>query len=387
MAVSHGTHQDLVGDRPTEIQVRRRPEGWNRDRGIVSESLGLRAPEDVVAQPWDRLAGWLAGRGRELGLADRPRQFSGGLANLNYLVVIDGAPAVLRRPPEGPAAEGANDMAREARVLSRLTERYPLAPRCLEFCDDITVLGAPFQILEFRAGTAIRAELPQQLAERANAPQRLTDGLLAAMSALHGLDPDSVGLGELGRPEGFLRRQVEGWARRCDAAFEGATPAAATVLIDRLRLAVPDASPVSLIHSDFKFDNMLIDVERVETVAVIDWDMATRGDPLFDLAVLLSYWVERGDPVELHELRQVPSLAPGFPSRREVAAGYFAAADRAPVDLRFHLALARLRLAVAWQQLYLRYIAGVFTDQRYEGFGRLAESVLTWTVDTMEEEP
>jgi aminoglycoside phosphotransferase (APT) family kinase protein len=348
--------------------------------------MSLRPPGQTVPQQWDRLADWLARRGRELSLDVAPRQFSGGLANLNYLVSVDGTSAVLRRPPEGPVAEGANDMRREARVLSRLAAHYPLAPHCLESCDDGSVLGAPFQLLEFRAGVAIGAELPVELAGRADVPDRLTDGLITAMAGLHALDPAVVGLEDLGRPDGFLQRQVEGWSRRCHAAYEGTPPAVATALSDRLRHLAPEVSTSSLVHGDFKFDNMLVDLDRIEPVAVVDWDMATRADPLFDLAVLLSYWIERDDPPELHDLRQVPSLAPGFMNRREVAAHYFAEVGRPAVDLSFHLALARLRLAVAWQQLYLRYVRGVFTDGRYAGFGQLAIAVLDWTINTMNEE-
>jgi aminoglycoside phosphotransferase (APT) family kinase protein len=140
-----------------------------------------------------------------------------------------------------------------------------------------------------------------------------------------------------------------------------------------------------LIHLDFKFDNMLLDFESMQPVAVVDWDMATRGEPLFDLAVLLSYWIEPTDPSEVHGLGQVPSLVPGFASRTEVVERYFAAAGTEPVDLRFHLALARLRLAIAWQQLYQRYRRGALTGPHYAGFAELARSILGWTVATLDE--
>lgn len=349
-------------------------------------AMSLRPISQTSQQPWDRLAGWLGRRGRHLDPGAEPRQFSGGLANLNYLVSVDGGLAVLRRPPDGPAAEGANDMSREARVLSRLPDHYPLAPRCLEFCDDESVLGAPFQLLEYRQGIAIQAELPVALSGREDAPDRLTNCLIAAMARLHALDPGAVGLADLGRPDGFLRRQVEGWSRRCHTAYEGIPPAAATMIIDRLRRLVPGESDAALIHGDFKFDNMLVDVHRLEPVAVVDWDMATRADPLFDLAVLLSYWIEPGDPPELHGLQWVPSLVPGFMNRRQVAARYFAEAGRAAEDLSFHLALARLRLAVVLQQLYLRYARGIFTDRKYAAFRELAIAVLAWTAEAMDEE-
>jgi aminoglycoside phosphotransferase (APT) family kinase protein len=345
----------------------------------------VRSPEQTQPQAWDRLGDWLTTRGRHLSADSAPQQFSGGLANLNYLICIDDRPAVLRRPPAGPIAEGANDMAREARVLSQLADHYTLAPRCLEFCEDVSVLGAPFQIIEYRQGVAIGADMSPELAGRPDAPERLTAGLLTAMSRLHALDPVAVGLADLGWPTGFLGRQVEGWGRRCQAAYEDAPPIAARELIERLRQADLQESATSLLHCDLKFDNMLVDVDTVEPVAVIDWDMATHGDPLFDLAILLSYWIEPSDPVELHDLRQVPSLAPGFLTRREVADRYFAVSGRAASDLTMYVALARLRLAVAWQQLHLRYVRGVFTDPRYAEFGRLASTILTWTVDTLNE--
>ncbi|WP_261569000.1 phosphotransferase family protein [Frankia gtarii] len=368
----------------------------------------FRPPEATVAQPWDRLAAELARHGLRLDTDVAPRQFAGGLANLNYLVSVDGSPTVLRRPPPGPSAEGANDMAREWRVLRRLGAGYPLAPRGVHFCTDPGVLGAQFQLLEYRDGVTVGATVPPALTAAASpspgpagrpgspgssgssgssgtgtVPGRLTATLLTAMAALHALDPASVGLGELGRPEGFLERQVEGWARRVAAVYPDGLPAAATAVIGWLRHAVADvpAGEARLIHCDFKFDNMLVDPVTLAPVAVLDWDMTTRGDPLFDLAVLLSYWIESDDPPALHELRQVPSLEPGFPRREQVAAAYFTAAGRPPAELGFHLALARLRLAIAWMQLYRRFADDPVAGPRYAGFARIADAVLGWTAD------
>jgi aminoglycoside phosphotransferase (APT) family kinase protein len=358
----------------------------------------FRPPEATVAQPWDRVAAELARHGLHLDTDVAPRQFAGGLANLNYLVSVDGSATVLRRPPPGPSAEGANDMAREWRVLSRLGAGYPLAPRGVHFCTDTGVLGAQFQLLEYRDGVTVGATLPAALAaaappgtaaarlgplDTATVPGQLTSTLLTAMAALHALDPAVVGLGELGRPEGFLGRQVEGWARRAAAVYPDGLPAAATAVIGWLRHAVADvpAGEVRLIHCDFKFDNMLVDPVTLAPVAVLDWDMTTRGDPLFDLAVLLSYWIEPDDPPALHELRQVPSLEPGFPRREQVAAAYFDAAGRPPAELGFHLALARLRLAIAWMQLYRRFADDPVAGPRYAGFARIADAVLRWTAD------
>ncbi len=338
--------------------------------------------DTAIPQDWPRLADWLDAAGHRLDLDVAPRQFAGGLANLNYLVSLDGAPAVLRRPPPGPAAEGANDMAREWRVLSRLNAGYPLAPRGIAFCEDVSVLGAPFQLIEYRPGIAIGGAMPAGLPD--DAPARLTTALIAAMTGLHGLDPASVGLEGLGKPTGFLGRQVEGWARRAAAVWpNGDAPASVARITEWLRANLPaDAAP-ALIHSDFKFDNMLVDSGTLTAQAVIDWDMATLGDPLFDLGVLLSYWIEPGDPLELHALAQLPSLAPGFPTRAEVAAAYFAASGRSPLPLDFHLALARFRLAIAWMQLYRRWQAGAVHGDRYPGFEKLALAILDHVAVTL----
>lgn len=345
--------------------------------------MSFRAPADTIGQDWSAVATWLALQGRRLDLTVEPRQFAGGLANLNYLISVDGTPTVFRRPPAGPAAEGANDMAREARVLSQLSAHYPLAPASIAFCDDVSVIGAQFQLIEYRQGDAVGSTMPAELAGRDGAGSQLTDSLISAMAALHALDPDDVGLGELGKPSGFLGRQVEGWARRADAAYDGGPPTAVPAIIDALRRDLPADAPVSLIHSDLKFDNLLVELDTLTPVAVVDWDMCTRGDPLFDLAVLASYWVDPDDPAQVQGIDQVPSLEPGFPSRDEVVARYFAAAGRDAVDLSFHVALARLRLAIVWQQLYQRWQRGALTGERYAGFDALARSVLDWTAETL----
>ena len=357
--------------------------------GVGDADGVFRRPEDVVGQDWARVSRWLASVGRHFDEGVPARQFASGLANLNYMVSVDGVPMVFRRPPDGPTGEGSNDMAREFRVLSRLADHFPLAPHALAFCEDPGVIGVPFQLLEYREGRAIGGEVPSDIRERGGPGigRRLTAQLVGTMASLHALDPEGVGLGDLGRPEGFVGRQVEGWARRCTAAFGGDEPAASGPILAYLRASQPAASRVALLHGDLKFDNVLVGPETLEPVAVVDWDMATRGDPLFDLAVLLSYWVDDGDPAEVRGLGQVPSLEPGFPTRDEVVALYARAAGlpglRSTDDLSFHLTLARFRLAVAWQQMFVKYERGALSDPRYASFNALAEAVLRWTADTL----
>jgi len=274
-------------------------------------------------------------------------------------------------------------MAREARVLGNLSRHYPLAPRLVGFCDDLDVIGTQFQLIEYRAGDGVRAELPSALASRPGVGTTLTDQLVEAMAGLHALDPGEVGLDTLGKPEGFLARQVEGWARRADAAYDGDPPKAVERVVQWLRRKLPDESAVALVHGDFKFDNMLFDFETVTPVAVVDWDMCTRGDPLFDLAVLASYWIEAGDPDGVQGLNQVPSLEPGFPRRAALIERYFAASGRDPIDLSFHIALARLRLAIAWQQLFQRWQRGALVGERYPALPDQANAILDWTAETL----
>jgi aminoglycoside phosphotransferase (APT) family kinase protein len=307
-----------------------------------------------IPQDWASLARYLARRGIVLG-PGRPRQFAGGYGNLNYLIEIDGEPAVLRRPPAGPLPYGGNDMAREYRILSSLWREYPLAPRAMAFCDEASVLGAPFQIIEYRPGMVIRDTLPPDLAGRPAAGTLLSRQLIESLAALHAVDPAQVGLDTLGRPGGFLARTVEGWAARAAAVADLIDPLALSEVVDWLRRWVPADTPPSLIHSDFKLDNMILTPETLAPVAVIDWDMGTRGDPLWDLAVMLSYWVEPEDPACLHRVRQMPTAQPGFLRRSEVLAAYLRLSSRAVADFTFYRVLSLFRSAVVFLQLYDRF--------------------------------
>lgn len=330
--------------------------------------------DQAVPQDWDRIAAWLAGKGHSLELTQPPVQFAGGLANLNYRVMLDGAPAVFRRPPAGALAHGASDMAREARVLAALNPVFPLAPRLLACCDDRAVIGVDFLLLEFRPGIAIGGALPPGMG--ANDGGWLLEALAQALSGLHALVPEPRGLGHLGRPSGFAARQLSGWTRRAQDAFGSEVPPALAPLVDRLAASVPADSPVRLLHMDAKLDNLLVDPATRRATALIDWDMGTLGPPAFDLAVLLSYWIAPDDPPDTHALGAVPSLVPGFPDRRDVIAAYAAASGSVPPDLGWYLALARLRLATAWMQLYRLWQQGRLEGARYSGFARLAGAIL-----------
>ncbi len=310
----------------------------------------------------------------------RPLRVSlpGGFGNLNYLIEIDGAPAVLRCPPAGPLPPGANDMAREFRILSALWRAYPLAPRGLLFGTDPTVLGAPFQIIEHRPGIVIRDILPPDLAGRPEIGAALGGHLVESLAALHAVPADAVGLESLGRPQGFLVRTVEGWATRGGAVGDLLNPAAFTETVSWLRRQLPVEPPPTLIHSDFKLDNMIFEPRSLAPVAVIDWDMGTRGNPLWDLAVMLSYWVEPGDPDCLHRIRQMPTATAGFPSRREVLDAYQLLTGRAAPNFAFYRVLSLFRSAIVFLQLFERSRRSPSANRRRMDFDLLGRDLLDY---------
>jgi aminoglycoside phosphotransferase (APT) family kinase protein len=328
-----------------------------------------------IPQDWASLARYLARRGTALG-PGRPRQFAGGYGNLNYLIEINGDPAVLRRPPPGPLPHGGNDMAREYRILSSLWREYPLAPRAMFLCDEASVLGAPFQIIEYRPGVVIRDILPPNLAGRPEAGTLLSRQLVESLAALHAVDPARVGLDTLGRPAGFLARTVDGWAARGAAVADLIDRLALSEVVAWLRRGVPADMPPSLIHSDFKLDNMILTPETLAPVAVIDWDMGTRGDPLWDLAVMLSYWVEPEDPACLHRVRQMPTGQPGFWRRNEVLAAYLRFSRRAVDDFTFYRVLSLFRSAVVFLQLYDRFRRSPGQNTRCAEFDTLGRGLI-----------
>lgn len=340
----------------------------------------MRAPAQSVPQDWTSLTRYLARFGAALGPAS-PRQFAGGYGNLNYLVEIDGSPAVLRRPPSGPLPSGANDMAREHRILSALWRAYPLAPKALFFCAEPNVLGAPFQIIEYRSGIVIRAALPSGLAGRPEIGAALSRHLVESLAELHSVNPAQIGLEALGRPAGFLGRTVEGWAARGGAVSDLVDPQAFSETVAWLRCRIPQDTPPSLLHSDFKLDNMILEPISLAPVAVIDWDMGTRGDPLWDLAVLLSYWAEPGDPDCMHRMRQMPTAQPGFWRRGDVVEAYRRLTGRSVEDFNFYRVLSVFRSAIVFLQLFDRYRRSPHADPRCAEFDTLGRELVAYACD------
>jgi aminoglycoside phosphotransferase (APT) family kinase protein len=339
----------------------------------------LRPIEDSVALDWEAVRTHLAASGMRLETDPRPRQFAGGLANLNYLITLDGAKAVLRRPPMGELPAGAHDMAREHRILSRLPDALPFVPRSLHLCDDPSVIGQRFQILEYRPGLVIREHMPPDLANRPDIGDRLSVVLLETLAAIHAVDTAAIGLDDLGRPDGFLARAVSGWRKRGVAAQEDGTAALHAEIGAWLEQhAVPDGKP-GLLHNDYKLNNMILDPGDFSPRAVVDWDQGTRGDPLFDFATLLSYWIHADDPWAMHDMAQMPADEACLWARQKAVAEYGRITGRDVSDFLFYRVLAMYKLSVIFLQLGLRYRTGATTDPRYANLSAIGTGILEFT--------
>jgi aminoglycoside phosphotransferase (APT) family kinase protein len=292
-------------------------------------------------------------------------QFPHGHSNLTYLVRLREQEFVLRRPPFGNQVKTAHDMGREFRVLSKLSAVYPLAPRPFLYCDDPTVLGVPFYIMERRRGIVLRrAETPGVTIDPATARQ-LSTALIDNLARLHGLDYRAADLAELGKPEGYVTRQVTGWINRYANARTDDLPEMEQVgrwLGDH----IPAQSEAALVHNDYKYDNLVLDPANLtRIVAVLDWEMATIGDPLMDLGTTLGYWIEATDPEEVRAGAFGPTAVPGSLTRRELVARYAEQTGRDVSNILFYYSFGLYKIAVIVQQIYARYVRGYTQDPRF----------------------
>lgn len=318
----------------------------------------------------ERLVDWMAGQGSLPPGAPTVRQFAGGKANLTYLLEFpDGSELVLRRPPLGPVAAGAHDMTREYRVLSRLWRGFDRAPRAIAVCEDVTVIGGPFFLMERKPGVVIRDVVPDRFGGGSDpeANRKLSTVVVDTLVDLHSVDPAACGLGDLGHPDGFLERQVEGWWHRWEQARHEDNPTAAEVGA-WLRANIPSSGPPTLIHNDWRLDNMAVSPDDPgRCVAVYDWDMATRGDPLADLGTLMASWYDEGE--EKSVLAPMPTTAPGWLDRATALARYGERSGRDLSDARWYVVFGTWKLGVVLQQIYIRWLRGQTGDPRFEPLG------------------
>ena len=338
-----------------------------------SELIPIRADEGLDAA---RLEAYLRGR---LPGAEGPLtlgQFGGGHANLTYLLRYGPREFVLRRPPLGPIAASSHDMSREHRVLSRLHRLFDLAPECYLLCDDASIIGAEFMVMERRVGRVIRIDLPERFLGDPDLARRIGEMMIDSLAAFHKVDAEACGLGDLGRPEGFVARQLAGWSGRWYKAKDRDYPAM-DQLIAWLEAGVPSSNQTSLIHNDYKLDNMLVGTDDPDrAVALLDWDMCTRGDPLMDLGYLLNFWVEAGDPHQWHAAAAMPTWRDGFPSRAEAIARYGEQTGFALHDVLWYHIFGAFKIAVILQQIHIRWLRGQTQDKRFADMGERVETLI-----------
>jgi len=341
--------QDVIPVRP----------GEELDAGAVAKALRGRLP------------------GSEAPL--RIEQFGGGHANLTYLLRFgEGAGTheyVLRRPPLGPVAPGSHDMLREFRALSSLWRAFPLAPRALVLCEDVAAIGAPFFVMERRRGVVVRGAVPEVFGggKDAQANRKLAEVAVDTLADFHAVDPGPLGLAGLGKPEGFLERQVTGWAGRFERAKTG-DDAVADEVVHWLVRHLPVSPAPTPLHNDWRLDNMAVaEDDPGRCVAVYDWDMFTIGDPLADLGTLLALWSDPGEGPP--SMNPMPTQTPGFLTRSQAIARYGERTGRDVSGVPYYLVFGTFKMAVVLQQIYFRFHRGQTQDARFASLGEAARSL------------
>lgn len=333
---------------------------------LIDEPVAVRAGEELdvpALETW--LLAHLPGTRGPLQVA----QFPSGFSNLTYMLTLGDLELVLRRAPRGAAARGGHDMGREYRLLAALQPVYDKAPEPLAWCEDAAVIGAPFYVMRRVRGVVLRARVPDGLALDAAGFATLSDTFVRELATLHAVDTTAAGLAAFGHGEGYGRRQIDGWTQRYDTARTDDSPDLAP-LAAWLSAHVPADSGLALIHNDFKYDNVLLDpAAPTRILAVLDWEMATLGDPAYDLGTTLAYWSEAGDPGNLR--RFGTTHLPGNLDREGVVAAYERHGGRRVDNPVFLFAYGLFKLAGIMQQIYARYRRGNTQDPRFAGLVHL----------------
>jgi aminoglycoside phosphotransferase (APT) family kinase protein len=301
------------------------------------------------------------------------QQFPGGHSNLTYLLRFGSQEFVMRRPPFGPVPPRAHDMARECRILQALHPVFPLAPQPYVLCEDPGVIGSTFYLMERRHGVVVRTDEPDRLKDNPDGRHDVSKAMVDALSDLHLIDTIEHGLASLGKPHGFVERQVRGWSERWKGSQTTELPAMdqlARWLFERLP---PEAERASLLHGDFKLDNVMLDgVDLNRLVAVFDWEMSALGDPLIDLGILLAYWIHTAPAAQRHSLDAL-TRSPGWFSREEILQRYEQRTGSDVRRIKFYEVFAVFKLAVVLQQIFYRYHRGQTDDARFADLDKQVE--------------
>ncbi len=295
------------------------------------------------------------------------QQFPSGFSNLTYMLSVGDRNFVLRRPPFGRKAKSAHDMSREYRILNALKDVFPYAPRPVAYTEDASIIGCPFYVMERIEGIILRKDLPEGLHFTPDEARQLCENLLDVQCELHSIDYKKVGLENFGKPEGYVKRQVEGWSERYRAAKTPDAPDFEDVMSWLHEKMPTDFRNPCIIHNDFKLDNVVLDPKNpLKIIGVLDWEMATIGDPIMDLGNSLAYWVQADDPPDFQAIRMMPTNIPGALTREELVARYAEKTGIAIDNFDFYLCFGLFRLAVIAQQIYYRYYHGQTKDERFK---------------------
>ena len=318
-------------------------------------------------------------------LDDRERmqvaQFPGGHSNLTYELRFGTTELVVRRPPFGPVAPTAHDMAREYRWLSAIHPVFPLAPRAYALCEDASVIGSVFYVMERRHGLVVRGEEPPAIRDLPHVRRGVSLALVDALADLHAIDIAAAGLAHLGKPHGFVERQVRGWTERWNRSRTSDVPEMEAVARWLVESLPPSPAQPAIVHGDFKLDNLMLDpADPCRLVAVFDWEMAALGDPLVDLGILLAYWAATAPADQDNAAPAAPAATaatalatvtalPGWLSPGELFERYAARSGRDLSGLKFFEVFALFKIAVVVQQIYYRFVNGQTDDPRFASLG------------------
>ncbi|MGH1472727.1 MAG: phosphotransferase family protein [Cellvibrionaceae bacterium] len=338
---------------------------------LVDKPADIREGEELDLKVLkDYLISNISGLSGELTI----KQFPSGFSNLTYLITLGDRQWVLRRPPFGSKVKGAHDMGREYKVLSKLNSVFPYAPRPEIFCQDQDVLGCDFYMMDYLEGMIIRHEYPSSLQLSDEQVRQQFFNWVDVLSELHNVDYEAIGLSDLGRPAGYVTRQVEGWSKRYTAALTPDDIPTFEKTIQWLHDKMPpESSKVGIIHNDYKMDNVIWSLDDpLKMIGVLDWEMATLGDPLMDLGSTLGYWVDRDDPEHFRKFVTMPTTHAGAPTRSEIVQRFSQNLNVSVEHFDFYFCFGLFRLAGIGQQIYKRYYEGLTKDPR---FARLKDKV------------
>lgn len=302
-------------------------------------------------------------------------QFPAGSSNLTYSLRIGATEYVLRRPPFGNTVKSAHDMRREFNVLSKLSTVYVPAPKPLVYCADDAVIGSEFYLMERRRGLIIRGESPEKLENSTALQSAVIESFVENLAALHALDYKKIGLEDLGKPEGYALRQVTGWTKRY---FNAKTDDHAELekAIEWLNENIPAADGATLVHNDYKFDNVMLNPANLtEITAVLDWEMVTIGDPLMDLGTTLGYWMSKDAGAEMLSMPFNPRVLMGNFTRRELTEIYAEKSGADVTNILFYYVFGTFKIAVIAQQIYARYVKGFTNDRRFATFNHFVNAL------------